>query len=138
MVAMAWEDSTWSVVKKILVHQGLSRLGRTLYEDICRMENLISSLPCAWIVLRPLGLVTISHPTECKVSENHISGDETAGRDLVSVALDAVIDEKWIQQKVAVATVTGSMSLKGSSGGRVLDLNCRDKTWTGASHCRRG
>ena len=94
MVAMAWEDFTWSVVKKLLVHQGLSRLGRTLYEDIRRMENLVSSLPCAWTIMRPLGLATMSPPTKYEVAEDHISGGHTARRDLAAAVLDTAVGER--------------------------------------------
>lgn len=107
----SWEDPNWSVVKKILVHQVLSRLGRTLYEDMRRMENLVSSSPCAWTIMRPLGLATMSPPTKYEVAEDHISGGHTARRDLAAAVLDAVLDERWVRQKVAVATVSGSMSL---------------------------
>lgn len=110
----SWEDPHWSIVKRFLVHQVLARLGRTLYADMRRMEEVVSSSVCDWTILRPLGLANMEAPTKYEVSEDHIGGSQTARRDLAAAALEAVLEGKWVQQKIAVATVNKSMSLAGT------------------------
>lgn len=110
----SWEDPHWSMVKKMLVRQVLARLGRTLYADMRRMEEIVSSSSSDWTIMRPLGLANMDSPTKYEVAENHIEGSQTARRDLASALLEAVTEGKWVNQKIAVATTNKSMNLVGT------------------------
>ena len=110
----SWEDPQWALTKRFLVRQVLSRLGRTLYADMRCMEDIVSSSSCRWTIIRPSGLATIDSSSGYEVAQDHIGGSYTARQDLATALLDAALSDKWVGQKVAVASVGKSLSLVGT------------------------
>lgn len=117
--ANPWPDPTWSWVERNVAHRILGRMGATLYADMRRMERIVLDSGLDVTVMRPLGLATMEPPTEYAVAVDHISGRQTARRDLASAILDQVDGrhadgtpaERHVGQCVAVATTNQTVSL---------------------------
>lgn len=117
--ANPWPDPTWGWVERNVAHRILGRMGATLYADMRRMEGIVLDSGLDVTVMRPLGLATMEPPTEYAVAVDHVSGRQTARRDLASAILDEVdghhVDgtpaEQHPGQCIAVATTNKTVSL---------------------------
>lgn len=117
--ANPWSDPTWGWAERNIAHRILARLGATLYADMRRMERIVLDSGFDVTVMRPLGLANMEPPTEYAVAVGHISGRQTARRDLASAILDEVDGhhadgtpaERHPGQCIAVATTNKAVSL---------------------------
>jgi len=109
--ATSWEDPHWTWLERNLVRRILDSLGRTLYDDMRLMEAIVARTDLDWTVMRPLGLANMDPPTEYAVAEDHISGNQTARRDLAAAILDQLINSDSIGKAVAVATTNKTVSI---------------------------
>lgn len=75
--------------RKVLVPIFLRRLaGRTVYDDMDRMEALVSSSGTTWTIVRPGGLFNTDQPTgDPEVSTGRIRGRMTSRADLAQTLL---------------------------------------------------
>ena len=114
-----WPDPSWSWLERNLAHRILDKLGATLYADMRRMEAIVQASGLDWTIMRPLGLANMEPPTQYAVAVDHISGEQTARRDLASAILDEIdgrhADDEpappHVRQCVAVATTNKTVSL---------------------------
>lgn len=100
-----WTDPAWSWAEKYLARPILSRIGRTLYADMARMESLIRATELDWTIMRPLGLADLAPPTAYRIAEDHIPGIQTARGDLANAIVDQLTRTDYSRRIAAVATV---------------------------------
>jgi putative NADH-flavin reductase len=79
-------------------------LGKTVYEDMRRMEELIRNSEVDWTIVRPSGLFDTNCVSDYELAEDHIAGRFTARSDLAAAMLAQVEDERYIRKILAVAT----------------------------------
>lgn len=88
-------------------------LGRTLYEDMRRMEELVRASDLDWTVARPSGLFDVPAPTDYTLSEDRSVSLYTARADLAAALLTAVTGEEWTRRVMAVSTTVAKPSILG-------------------------
>ena len=108
-----WQDANGSWFERHLVMRILDKVGRTLYDDMRRMEAIIAATDLDWTIMRPSGLVNLEPPTEFAIAEDHISGSQTARRDLASAIVDQLTRTDYVGKTVAVVTTNKRVSIPG-------------------------
>lgn len=111
MAAVDWPDPHLSWFERVLVRRVLSRIGATLYQDMRRMEGIVSASELDWTIMRPLGLASMDPPTEYAIAGDHIAGKQTARRDLAAAIADQVDRTDYLRTAVAVATINKTVSV---------------------------
>jgi putative NADH-flavin reductase len=76
---------------------------RTVYDDMERMEAIVSASSLDWTIVRPPGL-TDEPGTGYAVAENRIDGQYCARSDLAAMLLDQLDDDRFMRRIAAVAT----------------------------------
>lgn len=107
----SWTDPQWSWVERTIARRVLTVIGRTLYDDMRRMESIIKASDLDWTIMRPLGLANIDPPTTYRIAEDHIPGRQTARRDLAAAITDQLARTDYHQKVVAIATTNKSQSI---------------------------
>jgi putative NADH-flavin reductase len=79
-------------------------LGKTVYEDMRRMEELIRNSEVDWTIVRPSGLFDTDLVSDYELAEDHIAGRFTARSDLAAAMLAQVDDERYVRKILAIAT----------------------------------
>jgi putative NADH-flavin reductase len=79
-------------------------LGKTVYEDMRRMEELIRNSEVDWTIVRPSGLFDTDFVSDYELAEDHIAGRFTARSDLAAAMLAQVDDERYVRKILAIAT----------------------------------
>lgn len=80
-------------------------LGRTLYEDMRRMEAVVRDSSLDWTIVRPSGLFGHPEVTDYLVAEDHLPGRFTSRTDLADCLLRQAADETFVGHAIAVSTV---------------------------------
>ena len=78
-------------------------LGRTVYDDMVRMEALVSDSDLDWTIVRPPGL-TDEPGRGYAVAEDEIDGGFCAREDLARMLLDQLADTRFRRRVAAVTT----------------------------------
>ena len=78
-------------------------VGRTVYDDMERMEKLVSASDLDWTIVRPPGL-TDEPGTGYAVAETEIEGGFCSREDLAGMLLDQLDDDRFVRRIAAVAT----------------------------------
>jgi putative NADH-flavin reductase len=89
----------------------ISTIGRTLYEDMRKMETLVMKSNLDWTIVRPSGLFETPSVTPYQVAEAHINGTFTSRADLAACMLQQLTNDQYLQKVVAVATVSVKPSM---------------------------
>jgi nucleoside-diphosphate-sugar epimerase len=79
-------------------------LGRTVYDDMRRMEALVTSSDTAWTVLRPSGLFELPAVTRFSVTEEHGPGRFTSRADLAAAMVEQLSQPYWVGKVAHVIT----------------------------------
>jgi putative NADH-flavin reductase len=79
-------------------------LGKTVYQDMRRMEELIRNSEVDWTIVRPSGLFDADFVSDYELAENHIAGRFTARSDLAAAMLAQIDDERYVRKLLAIAT----------------------------------
>jgi uncharacterized protein YbjT (DUF2867 family) len=79
-------------------------LGKTVYEDMRRMEELIRNSKVDWTIVRPSGLFDADFVSDYDLAEDHIAGRFTARSDLAAAMLAQAEDDRNVRKILAVAT----------------------------------
>ncbi|MCU1525056.1 MAG: NAD-dependent epimerase [Microbacteriaceae bacterium] len=90
--------------EKILKPVIIFTLGRTLYADMWRMEELLEASDVDWTVIRPSGLFETTEVTDYRTAEAVINGRFTSRADLADCMLRQLGDDSYLHKAVAVAT----------------------------------
>lgn len=107
----SWRDPSWNWLERNVADRILGVIGRTLYDDMRRMETIIAASSLDWTIMRPLGLANIEAPTTYAIAEDHIAGRQTARRDLAAAIVDQLSRTDCYRTTVAVATTAGDQSI---------------------------
>lgn len=94
------------IFRKLLQPYFVNVVGRTLYEDLGRMEDVVTESQLAWTIIRPSGLFETSAVTAYELVEDHHPGRFTSRTDLADCLLKQLTDDRHVHGKLAVATVT--------------------------------
>ncbi|MDK9347597.1 NAD(P)-dependent oxidoreductase [Propionibacterium freudenreichii] len=111
MATVHWRDPNMSWLERFLVEHVLRWIGATLYEDMQRMEDLVSASDLDWTIMRPLGLASMDPPTEYTVARDQISGRQTARADLAAAITEQLDRTDYLHAAVAVATTNKTLNL---------------------------
>jgi hypothetical protein len=86
-------------------------LGRTLYDDMRRMEALVRASDREWTIVRPSALHHLPSPAGYTVVEGHADGLFTARVDLAASMLALLDDDRYRRSTVSVITTAGNPTL---------------------------
>ena len=87
------------------------RLGKTVYDDMRRMEDLVSRSDADWTILRPSGLYELPAVTDYSVTGEHGPGRFTARIDLADAIVRQVTDDRFVRRVGHVITTRDNPSL---------------------------
>lgn len=94
------------VFRKIMHPILVGFLGKTLYEDMRRMEAAVADSGLDWTIVRPGGLFETEEVTDYRVAEGHAAGRFTSRADLADLLLRQATDREYIGKVIGVATVS--------------------------------
>ena len=77
--------------------------GKTVYDDMEKMETAVSGSDLDWTIVRPPGL-TNEPGTGYAIAETRIKGPFMAREDLAEMVLDQLDDDRFVRKIAAVAT----------------------------------
>jgi nucleoside-diphosphate-sugar epimerase len=86
-------------------------LGKTVYDDMRRMEALVSASDVEWTILRPSGLYELPAVTDFSLTEEHGPGRFTSRRDLAAAMLLQLSDRRFVGKVGHVITTVDNPSL---------------------------
>ena len=86
-------------------------LGRTVYDDMRRMEALVAGSDVDWTVLRPSGLYDLPAATAYSLTEERGPGRFTARVDLADAMLRQVGEDRFVRKVAHVITTEANPSL---------------------------
>ncbi|MCG5213645.1 SDR family oxidoreductase [Streptosporangium sp. KLBMP 9127] len=89
----------------------LIRMGRPLYEDAGRMEEIVARTDLDWTVIRPSGLFDGGAVTDYTVGPPQMVGRFTARRDLADALIREAVDGSNVRSIVEVITTEGTPSI---------------------------
>lgn len=99
------------VFERIVQPYVVNKLGKTLYDDVRRMEAIVSASDLAWTIVRPSGLFEAPAVSDYGVEIDHIGHRFTARIDLADCLLRQVLDDTYVRSAIAVATTTATPSM---------------------------
>lgn len=86
-------------------------LGKTLYDDMRRMETLIRASDLDWTIVRPSGLYHLPSVTDYTIVEGHADRRFTARADLAASMLALLDDDRYLRTTVSVVTTVDNPTL---------------------------
>jgi nucleoside-diphosphate-sugar epimerase len=86
-------------------------IGRTVYDDMRRMEALVTTSDTDWTILRPSGLYDLPSVTEFSLTEGHGPGRFTSRADLAAAMVLQLSDAGFVRKVAHVITTEDNPSL---------------------------
>jgi uncharacterized protein YbjT (DUF2867 family) len=86
-------------------------LGKTLYDDMQRMETLVRATDLEWTIVRPSGLYHLPSVTDYTLVEGHADGRFTARADLAASMLALLDDDRYLRTTIGVITTVDNPTL---------------------------
>jgi len=86
-------------------------LGKTLYDDMKRMEAMLQHSEADWTIMRPSGLFDAEAVSDYRVAERYLPQKFTARIDLADAMLRQLEDARFVRTSVAVGTTEGAPSV---------------------------
>ena len=80
-------------------------IGKSMYADLLRMEQLVKASDVDWTILRPCGLFEAPAVTEYRLAENFLRERFTSRNDLAACLLQQAGSDQYVHKAVAVATI---------------------------------
>lgn len=82
-----------------------NKLGRTLYDDMQRMEKIVQSSSLDWTVVRPGGLFNVTRPTDdYEVAPRRLPGRVTSRADLAQTLVSEATEPQHSRSIIEVIT----------------------------------
>jgi putative NADH-flavin reductase len=81
-------------------------MGKTLYDDMRRMEALVRASDLDWTIIRPSGLFATDKVTDYAVAENFLPQRFTSRADLADFLLRQAAETEFVRKAAAVATLS--------------------------------
>ena len=88
-------------------------LGRTVHDDMRRMEALVRASDVDWTLVRASGLFDTDEVTDHLVSAGSADGVYTARVDLAAAMLDELTGRRYVRTAMGVATTSVTPSVLG-------------------------
>ncbi|SEF37477.1 Putative NADH-flavin reductase [Amycolatopsis pretoriensis] len=98
---------------RVLVPYVTRVLGKTLYDDMRRMEALVRASDLEWTIVRPSGLYDLPAATSYTLTEAQADGRFTARADLAASMLDLMTGKRFAGATVGVVTTVGNPTVLG-------------------------
>ena len=92
------------IFEKVLQPFVVNVIGRSVYEDMRRMETMMRNSPLDWTIVRPSGLFETPEVTPYQMAETEIKGKFTSRTDLADCMLQQLNNSRYVGKVVAVAT----------------------------------
>jgi putative NADH-flavin reductase len=92
--------------EKILKPLIENTMGKTLYDDMRKMEALVRASDRDWTIVRPSGLFGTDAVTDYAVGENFLPNRFTSRADLADFLLRQATESAYVRKAVAVATLS--------------------------------
>jgi uncharacterized protein YbjT (DUF2867 family) len=86
-------------------------LGKTLYDDMRRMEALVRASGLDWTIVRPSGLYHLPSVTDYTIVDGHADSRFTARADLAASMLALLDDDRYLRATVSVVTTDDNPTL---------------------------
>jgi hypothetical protein len=99
------------VFEKIMQPYVVNKLGRTVYDDMRRMEAIVIDSDLAWTIVRPSGLFEAPAVSDYEVAVDYVAYRFTARIDLADCLLRQVEDDTYARVAIAVATPSAKPSM---------------------------
>jgi uncharacterized protein YbjT (DUF2867 family) len=99
------------VFEKIMQPYVVNKIGKTVYDDMRRMEAIVSGSDLAWTIVRPSGLFEAPAVSEYEVAIDHIGYRFTARIDLADCLLRQALGDAFARSTIAVATPSAKPSI---------------------------
>lgn len=99
------------IFEKIMQSYVVNKLGKTVYDDMGRMEAMVSGTDLAWTIVRPSGLFEAPAVSSYSVAIDHIGYRFTARIDLADCLLRLALGDAYLRTTVAVATPNAKPSM---------------------------
>ncbi|MCY1693723.1 NAD(P)-dependent oxidoreductase [Curtobacterium sp. SL109] len=99
------------LVGKYLIGPVIHRLGRTMYEDMVRMEEIIRSTSLDWTILRPPALFNKDAVGAVETSLRPMTAQFVARQDLGAIMVDETTRDDHHRETVYVRSVDGRPSI---------------------------
>lgn len=99
------------VFEKILQPYVVNRLGKTVYDDLRRMEAIVADSDLAWTIVRPSGLFDAPAVSAYGVAVEFIAHRFTARIDLADCLLRQALGDTYVRSTIAVATPSAHPSI---------------------------
>lgn len=106
------DEPTGGVIfNRVLQPYVMKKLGRTVYDDMRRMEELVVDSDVDWTILRPSGFYELPSVSAYSLTEARGPGRFTARIDLADAMLRQVGDERFVKRIGHVITTESNPSL---------------------------
>jgi uncharacterized protein YbjT (DUF2867 family) len=99
------------VFEKIMQPYVVNKLGKTVYDDMRRMEAMVSDSDLAWTIVRPSGLFEAEEVSAYRVAIDYVGHRFTARIDLADCLLRQVLDDTYVCSAIGVATPSAKPSI---------------------------
>jgi uncharacterized protein YbjT (DUF2867 family) len=99
------------VFEKIMQPYVVNKLGKTVYDDMRRMEAIVAASDLAWTIVRPSGLFEAPAVSDYDVAIDHIGYRFTARIDLADCLLRQALGDTYVRTAIAVATTSAKPSM---------------------------
>jgi putative NADH-flavin reductase len=99
------------VFEKIMQPYVVNKLGKTVYDDMRRMEVIVSESDLAWTIVRPSGLFEAPAVSAYRIAIDHIGYRFTARIDLADCLLRQALSDTYARSTIAVATPDAKPSM---------------------------
>jgi uncharacterized protein YbjT (DUF2867 family) len=99
------------IFEKVMQPYVVNKLGRTVYDDMRRMEAMVAAGDLAWTIVRPSGLFQAPAVSDYSVAIDHIGYRFTARIDLADCLLRQALDDTYVHATIAIATPSAKPSM---------------------------
>jgi nucleoside-diphosphate-sugar epimerase len=99
------------VFERVMQPYVVNKLGRTLYDDMRRMEAIVSASDLAWTIVRPSGLFESANVTDYAVDVDYVPYRFTARIDLADCLLRQALSDTYVREAIGVATPAAKPSM---------------------------
>ena len=99
------------IFEKIMQPYVVNKIGKTTYDDMRRMEAIVSDSDLAWTIVRPSGLFDAPAVSAYGVAIDYIAHRFTARIDLADCLLRQALGDMYVRSTIAVATTSAHPSI---------------------------
>jgi putative NADH-flavin reductase len=99
------------IFEKLIQPYVVNKLGRTLYDDMRRMEAMVTDSDLAWTIVRPSGLFEAPTVSAYGVALDFIAHRFTARIDLADCLLREAVTDTHVRSRIAVVTSSAKPSM---------------------------